>query len=58
MKDDTPPMSQTDKASVESCLKIIAEAIEIGEYEVALTTIERLKQTIVDTLMVKHYGQR
>ena len=57
MNDDPARMSATEKTSVESYLKVIAQAIEINEYEVALTTIERLKQLIVDKLMVQHYGQ-
>ena len=49
-------MSLTEKQSVESFLEIIRQALEVEEYEVALTTIENLKALIVDKLMQQHYG--
>ena len=49
-------MSTSEKSSVESYLAVIKQAIAVEEYEVALTTLENLKEMIVDKLMVKHHG--
>lgn len=53
---DRSAMSSTEKQSVASYLEVIGQAVEVGEYEVALTTIETLKGLIVDKLMIRFGG--
>ena len=50
-------MSLTEQQTVDSFLEVIQSALEVAEYEVALNTIENLKQLIVDKLMQQHYGR-
>jgi hypothetical protein len=50
-------MSLNEQQTADGFIKVIRKALEVAEYEVALTTIENLKQLIVDKLMQRHYGQ-
>jgi|GEM_PF-789371 len=46
----------TEKKAMESYLATIRKAVEIEEYEIALTAMESLKQIIVEKLMLVHHG--
>ena len=45
----------TEKKAMESYLTTIRKAVEIEEYEIALTAMESLKQIIVEKLMLVHH---
>jgi len=45
----------TEKKSMESYLTTIRKAVEIEEYEIALTAMESLKRIIVEKLMLVHH---
>jgi len=45
----------TEKKSMESYLTTIRKAVEIEEYEIALTAMESLKHIIVEKLMLVHH---
>ena len=45
----------TEKQAMESYLVTIRKAVDIEEYEIALTAMESLKQIIVEKLMLVHH---
>jgi len=49
-------LTTTEKKSMESYLDTIRKAMEIEEYEMALTAMDSLKKIIVEKLMVVHHG--
>ena len=51
-------ISETDKRTIEVYLEMFQKAVELQEYEVALTALESIRGIIADYLMEKHYGKK